>query len=251
MTSNGKQLKSTTELMAELARIDALVETSKGDEANAHQQIRSLARAAITDDGKAALGEIRSCEAKLGLARMDLKRLADARQEVEAEFDQALAAEAQTEREKAAAEAEAYAETLPGTFKEADRTFAEFHKAFSACIDAVNTGRSRGWNLPSAELFQAKLIRALKTSLSVGELRMLNMPPLPSPERCSFESLGEAYAQSIRGGAKRSLMPPPAPLPQPVPAGTNTETRMPQHVDIGMRLPGDGPDFEVRVPQRG
>jgi hypothetical protein len=248
MTTNG-ELKSSA-LQDELARIAAALETTRQDEAEAHAEIRLLARAAVADDGKEALSRIRDCEHKLGQARMAIRRLHDAQQLVEADLDEAIAQEAQTEREKDAAAATAYAETLPDIFRECDRTFAEFHKSFKAAVGAVNAGRSRGWVLPSSELVDAKIRRALRTSLSVRELMVLDLPALPPPERCSFASLGEAYARGIVGGAKHSLIPPP---PKPVPQQTtkSEDFKMPPHGDIGRKLPGDGADFEVRVPARG
>jgi hypothetical protein len=250
MTTNGKQLRSA-ELQDELIRIDAGIAACKQDESEAHALIRSLARTAVRADPGDSLKEIRSVEKRLGEAKMAHRRLYDAKAEVEAELAAAIAQEGQARREADAKEAETFSDGLPNVFSECDRTFAEFHRAFRAAIDAVNHGRSRGWNLPSQELLQSKLVRALRTWLSVADLRMLDLPALPSPERCTFASLGEAYALSVRGGAKHSVKPPPVPpIPTPPPAvrAVAAPPGLPPHRDVGVRLPGDGPDFQVRIP---
>jgi hypothetical protein len=249
MTNNGR-LKSSAELRDELVRIDAVIETTKQDETDAHAEIRSLARAAIAPNGNDALAKIKSAEGRLGAAKMTHKRLLDARAEVEAELGDAIAQERQTEREKDAAAAEEFAQTLPHIFLEVDHHFAEFRRSFTAAVAAINEGRARGWNVPSQELLQSKLTRALRTSLSLGELRMLDMPPLPSPERTSFSSLGESYARAVRGGAKHSALPP-KPTPQPMPqqtAAKSEDFKMPQRGDVGMRFRDDPKEFEIRVP---
>jgi hypothetical protein len=248
MTGNGK-LKSSAELQAELGRIDALVEITRGDESNARQEIRRLARGAITDDGKEQLAEIRNFEHKLGQNLMDLKRLADARCEVEAELAEAVAAEDLETRKKDAAEAEAFAESLPNLFGECDRHLADFRRSYTACIDAMRGARSKGWSVPSEELMTSKLTRAIKSAFFVSELRALDMSPISSVERTTFAQLGESYSRAIRGGAKHSAMPKPI-VTNNAAAVANTESKLPKHVDIGTRLPGDGPDFEVRVPTR-
>jgi hypothetical protein len=236
-------------LRDELTRIDTVIEATKADEAEAHAEIRGLARLAIADDGKEALAQVRVCEHRLGTAKMAIRRLLDARSEVEADLNEAIAQEAQSEREKDAAEAEAFAESLPGIFAECDKHFGDFHQSFSAAIAAINTARSNGWNVPSQELFQAKLIRALRTRLSVGELAMLGMPPLPSPERTTFAQLGESYSKAVRGGAKHSVLPPPVlqPVPQQT-AAKSEDFRMPPRVDVGQRFRDDPREFEIRIP---
>jgi hypothetical protein len=247
MTTNG-EVKSAA-LRDEVIRIDTVLAATQQDEAEAHAVIRGLVREAIRPDAGDALARIKQAEGKLGAAKMNHRRLLDARQEVEAELAAALAQEAQTEREKDAGEAEKYAQSLPNVFSECDRTFAEFHRCFSAAIAAVREGRLRGWNLPSEELMQAKLIRALKTVLNVGDLRMLGMVPLPSVERCTFESLGQAYAQSIRGGAKHSLMSPPAPPPIAQQSAARSEDfKLPPRGDVGMRFTNDPKEFAIRIP---
>ncbi len=219
----------------------------KQDEVEALAEVRSLARAAIQPDAKDALAKCRAAEGRLGQARMSERRLRDARQQIETDLAQAIAEEDQKSREADAKEATAFAESLPNVFRECDRHFAEFHRSFSAAIDTINTGRARGWNVPSQELFQAKLIRALQTWLSVAELRMLNMPPLPAPERCSFASLGESYALAIRGGAKHAVLPP-TPQPMPSPAAKSDDGRLPPRGDVGMRFRDDPKEFEIRIP---
>jgi hypothetical protein len=241
-------LKSA-ELRDELIRVDAAIAACKQDEVDVLAEIRSLARLAVQPDQKDALAKIRQLEGRLGAAKMTgNRRLLDARHEVEIELAEALAAEDLEARKQNASEAEKFAETLPNTFRECDVAFANFRRAFSAAIASINEARACGWNVPSQELLQAKLIRALKTSLSVGELRMLDMPPLPSPERCTFGILGESYARSIRGGAKNSVLTPPPAAPS-VQQAKPEDTKLPKRVDIGMRLPGDGPDFEVHTPR--
>jgi hypothetical protein len=236
-------------LRDELVRVDTIIEATKQDEAEAHAEIRALARLAIQPDAKDALAKIKQLEGKLGSAKMAIRRLLDAREQISTDLAEAIAQEAQSEREKDASEAEAFAESLPNIFAQCDHHFGEFHRSFSAAIAAINTARSAGWNVPSQELFQAKLIRALRTRLSVGELAMLGMPPLPSPERTTFAQLGESYSKAVRGGARHSLTPPPTlqPLPQQT-AAKSEDFRMPPRIDIGMKMVGDGPDFEVRIP---
>ncbi len=109
--------------------------------------------------------------------------------------------------------------------------------------------RLRGWNVPSQELLQAKLVRAVRTWLSVAELRMLDLPALPSPERCTFASLGEAYAMAIRGGAKHAVKPPAGPpLPTPTPTARSDDRKLPPRGDVGMRFRDDPKEFEIRIP---
>jgi hypothetical protein len=234
-------------LRDELTRIDTVIEATRKDEAAAHVEIRGLARRAVGADAGDALARIKQAEGKLGSAKMAHRRLLDARAEVEGELCLALAQEAQNEREADAAEAEKFAESLPDIFRECDRHFAEFHKSFSAAIAAVNTGRSRDWSLPSAELVEAKLRRAVRTALSVRELAMLDLPPLPSSERTTFAQLGEAYGRSVRGGARASLTPPPVPQPTPSVAKSD-EGRMPKRVDIMpvKEVDAEGFGFEIR-----
>jgi hypothetical protein len=248
MTVNGK-LKSE-QLRDELIRVDAMLAACKQDEVEALAEVKSLARAAIQPDAKDALAKIRAAEGRLGQHRMAERRLHDARGQIESDLAAAIAEENRQAREADAKAAEIFSEGLPDTFRECDRTFAEFRRAFRAAIDAVNHGRARGWNLPSQELFQSKLIRALRTWLSVADLRMLDLPALPAPERCSFASLGESYGLAIKGGARHSVKPPapPVPLPTPTPVARSDDRRLPKYVDIGVRLPDDGPDFEARIP---
>jgi hypothetical protein len=248
MSIDGK-LKSA-ELRDELIRVDAAIAACKQDEVDALAGVKSLARLAIQPDQKDALAKVKQLEGRLGHSKMAHRRLLDARHEVEAELAAALAAEDLEAGKKDAAEAEAFAATLPNTFRECDVAFGNFRRAFSGAIGSITTARSRGWSVPSQELFQSKIVRALRTSLSVGELRMLDMPPLPSTERCSFESLGQAYSKSIRGGARSSLTPKP--IAQPMPQQAKPEdTKLPPRGDIGLRFKDDPHEFEIRdIPGR-
>jgi hypothetical protein len=248
MTANGK-LKSE-QLRDELIRIDAGIVACKQDESEAHALIRSLARAAIAPDAGDALQQIKKAEGKLGSAKMTHRRLYDARAEVEGELGLALAQEDQERRETDAKAAEVFAEGLPNLFTEVDRHLAEFRRSYTACFGAVREARLRHWSVPSEELMVSKMLRALKTAFSVGKLRAFDMSPLPAPERCTFNSIGESYAMAIRGGAKHSLkLPPPPPPPRPQ-AAKSDDRKLPPKGDVGMRLPGDGPDFEVKIPAR-
>jgi hypothetical protein len=246
MTKNGK-LKSA-DLRDELIRVDAAITACKTDEAEAHAEIKSLARAAIHPDAKDALAKCRAAETRLGHARMTAKRLHDARAEVEGELCLALAKEDQERREGDAAEAKAFAIRLGSLLAEVDARLAEFRRAFTTCVATVREGRLRGWNLPSEELMQAKLNRALRTQFTVDELRGFDLPPLPAPERCTFASIGEAYARGIQGGALH-LVKPPAPPPQPIQqAAKSDEGKLPPQGDVGMRFKDDPKEFEVRIP---
>jgi hypothetical protein len=232
MTKNGNGSKQTVaELRDELIRVDAAIAACKQDEVDALAGVKSLARLAVQPDQKDALAKIRQLEGRLGAAKMTGKRLLDARHEVEIELAEALAVEDLEARKQNASEAEKFAETLPNTFRECDVAFGNFHRAFSAVTTAINTARSAGWSVPSAELFSAKLIRAVRTQLSVGELRMLNLPPLPSVERTTFAQLGESYSRAIRGGAQTSLLPPPAPQPRPQ-AKRPEDNKLPKYVNM-------------------
>jgi hypothetical protein len=246
MTANGK-LKST-ELRDELIRIDGGIVACKQDESEAHALIRSLARAAIAPDPGDALQQIKKAEGKLGSAKMAHRRLYDARAEVEADLAAALAEEDQQQREADAKAAEVFAEGLPNLFTEVDRHLAEFRRSYTACFAVIREARARGWVVPSEELMTSKMYRALKTAFSVGELRAFDMSPLPAPERCTFNSIGESYAQSVLGGAKHLAKPPsPPPLPTP-PAARSDDRKLPRQGDVGVRFRDDPKEFEIRIP---
>jgi len=247
MTKNGK-LRSA-ELQDELVRIDAGIAACKADESEAHALIRSLARAAIAPDAGDALQQIKKAEGKLGSAKMTHRRLYDARAEVEADLAAALAEEDQRERTADAKAAEVFAEGLPNLFTEVDRFLADFRRSYTACFAVIREARARGWSVPSEELMTSKMFRGLKTAFSVGELRAFDMSPPPAPERCTFNSIGEAYARSILGGARHSVKPPPAPpLSTPPPAARSDDRKLPPRGDVGRRYADDPREFEIRVP---
>jgi hypothetical protein len=114
MTGNGKM--GSALLKDELVRIDLAIQGQKEDEAAALVEIRSLARAAVAADGKDALAQCRAAEAKLGQAKMGIRRLYDAKQQVEIDLAAALAEEDQAAREADAKEATAFAESLPNVY---------------------------------------------------------------------------------------------------------------------------------------
>jgi hypothetical protein len=247
MTTNGK-LKSA-QLRDELARVDAVLAVCKADEVEALAEVKSLARAAIQPDAKDALAKIKAAEGRLGQHRMTARRLHDARGQIEADLAEAIAEEDQQKRETDAKEAEVFAEGLGNLFTEVDRFLAEFRRSYTACFAVIREARARGWATPSEELMTSKMYRALKTAFSVGELRAFDMSPLPSPERCTFNSIGEAYARAIRGGAKHAVLPPkPQPPPISSPAAKSDDSRLPPRGDVSMRFKDDPREFEIRIP---
>jgi hypothetical protein len=245
MTANGKP--KSTQLRDELVRIDAGIVACKQDESDAHAVIRSLARAAIAPDAGDALKQIKAAEGRLGQAKMAHRRLYDARAEVEAELGVALAQEDQQQRESDAKAAEVFAEGLPNLFRECDLHLAAFRQSYAACFAAIREARSKRWSVPSEELMTSKMYRALKSGFAVGELRAFDMAPLPSPERCSFDSIGEAYALAIRGGAMHAVKPPAAAVPIPPPPAARAD-ELPPRGDVGLRFRDDPKEFEIRVP---
>jgi len=245
MTANGK-LKSA-QLRDELIRIDAGIVACKQDESEAHALIRSLARAAIAPDPGEALKQIKAAEGRLGQAKMAHRRLYDARAEVEGELAVALAEEDQQACEADAKAAEVFAEGLP-KFTEVDRHLADFRRSYTACFAVIRGARARGWSVPSEELMVSKMLRALKTAFSVGELRAFDMSPLPAPERCTFNSIGESYAMAIRGGARHAVKPVPPPIPTAPPAARADDRKLPRQGDVGRRYADEPREFEIRVP---
>jgi hypothetical protein len=245
MSVNGK-LKSSAALRDELVGIDTVLEATKQDEAVAHTEIRSFARLAVQPDQKDALARIKACEGRLGQAKMTHRRLLDAKAEVEGELCLALAEEDQAARQKDASEAEKFAEGLGNLFSEVDRHLADFRRSYATCFASIREARARGWSVPSEELMTAKMNRALKTAFSVGELRAFDMAPLPSPERCTFGSIGEAYARAILGGAKHSVLP--SPTTQQAVKSEASSNKLPVRGDVGTRFSDDPKEFEIRVP---
>jgi hypothetical protein len=241
------KLKSA-DLRDELVRIDTVLEATKQDEVVAHAEIRSLARLAVQPDQKEALAKIKACEGRLGQAKMAERRLHDARDQVEADLAQAVAEEDQQRREADAGEAKTFALSLGSLFGEVDRHLAEFRRAYTTCFAVIREARSRNWQVPSEELMVSKMNRALRTAFSVSELRGLDLVPLPATERCTFNSIGEAYSLAIRGGALHAVKPP-VPKPQPISqAAKSDEGKPPPKGDISMRFADDPNEFTIKVP---
>jgi hypothetical protein len=175
--------------------------------------------------------------------------LHDARAEVEGLLCLALGEEDQQRRESDAGEAKAFAINLASVFGKVDEHLASFRNAYTTCYAVIREARARGWQVPSEELMQSKMNRALKSAFSVAELRGFDMPPIPSPERCSFASIGEAYAKAIQGGALHLVKPPsPSLPPPPIQQAAKSEGKLPPQGDVGMRFRDDPKEFEIRIP---
>jgi hypothetical protein len=246
MTKKG-QPKTVAEVRDALARLEEERAGYLATLEEAEFGIKQSARLIFEGDSE-AVDRRKGYKMRRNAARDALEQIEMFLPDLQAELTAAVAQEDQQAREADTKAAEVFAEGLPNVFRECDRTFAEFHRAFRAAIDAVNTARLRNWNVPTQELLQAKLVRALRTWLSVADLRMLDLPALPSPERCSFASLGEAYAQAIVGGARNAVKPVPPPRPTPTPAARSDDRKLPPRGDVGMRFRDDPKEFEIRIP---
>jgi hypothetical protein len=245
MTTNSKH-KTVAELREALAGLEEERAGYLATLEEAESGIKQCARLIFEGDAE-AVDRRKGHKMRRNAARDALEQIEMFLPDLQAQLAAAMAKEDQERRETDAKAAEVFAECLPNTFRECDRTFAEFHRAFREAIDAVKTARLRNWNVPSQELLQAKLVRALRTWLSVADLRMLDLPALPSPERCSFASLGESYAQAIVGGARNAVKPVPPPGP-PTPAARSDDRKLPPRDDVGRRFADDPREFEIRVP---
>jgi hypothetical protein len=170
---NGKK-KTVAELREALQRLEderaGYVTTIEESEA----AIKQCARQIFDGDGEA--GERRKgYKMRRTTARDALEQIDMILPDLQQDLAEAIAAEAQVVREADAVAAIEYAKSLPLLFQECDRHLANFRRSYVSCIDAVREARGRKWSVPSEELMASKMMRAIKSALSVAELRGLDI----------------------------------------------------------------------------
>jgi hypothetical protein len=248
MTKNSKT-KTVAELRATLERLGEERDRYLATNAEAETGIKECARAIFDGDGEANERR-KGHRMRRNTARDALEQIDLIPPDLQHELAEAIAAEEQAAREADAAEAQKFADGLAKLFGEVDDHLCLFRQAYAACFSAVRRARMRGWVVPSEEMLQSKMDRALRTAFSVAELRGLDLPPLPAPERTTFAAVGAAYAMGVRGGALHRAKPPaPQPQPKPQQAVKSDDRKLPRQFDVAARMPGDGPDFAIRIAQ--
>jgi hypothetical protein len=246
MTNGNGKPKTVAELREALERLAEERDRFVAQLDEAEVGVKETTRAVFEGDGE-AVEKRKGHRMRRNTARDAVEQIDLILPDLESELAQALAEENQQERERNAEQAKAFADGLVNVFSEVDQCLGEFRRAYTTCIATVREGRLRGWNLPSEELMQAKLNRALKTAFTVDELRGFDMTPLPAPQRCSFESIGRSYSEGIHGGALH-MVKPPAPQPMPQAAKSNDDHKLPPKGDIDQRFRDDPKEFEIRIP---